>query len=83
MFRLLGLIVSMFMVKEVVSNCVTFYISSEIGCNWMCNYCANQLSTDNYYFINNICTYQNRKCIGNPQTGISYTCCSMNDKDEL
>jgi len=83
MFKLLGLIVGMFMVKEVASNCVSFSVSSGTGCAWMCDYCANELGTNNYYFTNGVCTYQSGGCVGNPLVGVSYTCCSVNDEDEL
>jgi hypothetical protein len=33
-------------------NCITFTVSQ--GCAWMCNYCANQLGTNNYYFTDNV-----------------------------
>jgi hypothetical protein len=60
------------------NNCVTFSVSSGTGCAWMCNYCANQLGTNNYYFTDNVCTYQEGTgCVGNPIAGKSYTCCSV------
>jgi hypothetical protein len=64
--------------KEPVSNsCVTFSVSQGTGCAWMCNYCASQLGTNNYYFTDNVCTYQQGTgCVGNPVAGVSYTCCS-------
>ena len=37
-----------------VNNCVQFQVSSGTGCAWMCNYCANQLGTNNYYFTDNV-----------------------------
>jgi hypothetical protein len=59
------------------NNCVQFSVSSGTGCAWMCNYCANQLGTNNYYFTNGVCTYQEGAgCVGNPIAGVSYTCCS-------
>ena len=59
------------------NNCVTFSVTSGTGCAWMCNYCANQLGTNNYYFTDNVCTYQEGTgCVGNPIAGKSYTCCS-------
>ena len=60
------------------NNCVTFSVTSGTGCAWMCNYCANQLGTNNYYFTDNVCTYQQGTgCVGNPIAGKSYTCCSV------
>jgi len=59
------------------NNCIQFSVSSGTGCDWMCNYCANQLGTNNYYFTDNVCTYQQGGCVGNPIAGKSYTCCSV------
>jgi len=59
------------------NNCVTFSVSEGTGCAWMCNYCANQLGTNNYYFTDGVCSYQQGVgCVGNPLAGKSYTCCS-------
>ena len=63
--------------NNVQNNCITFTISSGTGCEWMCNYCSNQLGTNNYYFTDNVCTYESGiGCVGNPISGKSYTCCS-------
>ncbi len=60
-----------------LNNCVTFSLGQGTGCAWMCNYCATQLGTNNYYFTDNICTYKSGVgCVGSPAVGISYTCCS-------
>ena len=60
------------------NNCITFTVSEGTGCDWMCNYCANQLGTNNYYFTDNVCSYQQGiGCVGNPITGKSYKCCSL------
>ena len=62
------------------SNCITFSVSQGTGCAWMCNYCATQLGTNNYYFIDNVCTYQQGiGCVGNPFAGVQYTCCRVTD----
>ena len=59
------------------NNCVTFSVTQGTGCAWMCNYCANQLGTNNYYFTDNVCTYQEGTgCVGTPYAGVQYTCCS-------
>jgi len=58
------------------NSCVTFSIGAGTGCDWMCNYCANSLGTNNYYFTDNVCTYYPGGCQGNPQSGVQYTCCS-------
>ena len=60
------------------NNCITFSVSSGTGCAWMCDYCANQLGTNNYYFTDGVCTYQqDTGCVGSPISGKSYTCCSV------
>jgi hypothetical protein len=60
------------------NSCVQFSVSSGTGCAWMCNYCASQLGTNNYYFIDGVCTYQEGQgCVGNPVAGKTYTCCSL------
>ena len=59
------------------NSCVTFSVGSGTGCVWMCNYCATQLGTNNYYFTNGVCSYQQGVgCVGSPQSGVQYTCCS-------
>jgi hypothetical protein len=55
---------------------VSFTVSGGTGCAWMCNYCANTLGTNNYYFTDSVCTYQTGGCVGNPVAGKVYTCCS-------
>jgi hypothetical protein len=64
-------------VTRISNNCISFQVSQGTGCEWMCNYCANKLGTNNYYFTNDVCTYQTGGCVGNPQTGITYTCCAV------
>ncbi len=59
------------------NNCVSFSVGSGTGCAWMCEYCQNQLGTTNYYFTDGVCTYQTGGCVGNPQVGKIYTCCSV------
>ncbi len=64
--------------KNPSNNCIQFTVSSGTGCAWMCNYCASQLGTNNYYFTDNVCSYkEGQGCIGNPISGKSYTCCSV------
>ena len=58
------------------NGCVSFQVSAGTGCAWMCNYCATTLGTTNYYFTDNVCTYETGGCVGNPQVGVVYTCCS-------
>jgi hypothetical protein len=63
---------------DVPSNqCVQFSVGSGTGCAWMCNYCASQLGTNNYYFTDGVCTYQEGQgCVGNPVAGKTYSCCA-------
>lgn len=64
--------------KIPANNCATFTVSQGTGCAWMCQYCVNELGTNNYYFTDNVCTYkEGTGCVGNPISGISYTCCSL------
>jgi hypothetical protein len=84
MLKLLLPILSLFVTSEstnvtriVQSNCVSFTVSSGTGCAWMCNYCANTLGTNNYYFTDGVCTYQTGGCVGNPIAGKVYTCCAV------
>jgi hypothetical protein len=58
------------------NNCISFSVGSGTGCDWMCNYCATNLGTNNYYFTTDVCKYQSGGCVGNPQAGVTYTCCS-------
>jgi hypothetical protein len=66
-----------------VNGCVTFTVSAGTGCAWMCNYCANTLGTNNYYFTTDVCTYQQGAgCVGNPLAGVPYTCCAAAEAEE-
>lgn len=62
---------------NVENGCVTFYVGSGTGCAWMCNYCANALGTNNYYFVDGVCAYGDSGCVGNPVAGNKYTCCAV------
>ena len=62
--------------NRATNQCVTFSVSAGTGCQWMCQYCASYLGTNNYYFTDGVCTYQPGGCSGNPQVGVAYTCCS-------
>ena len=64
--------------NQVVDGCITFTVGSGTGCAWMCNYCANSLGTNNYYFTDGVCSYQEGVgCVGSPVAGKSYTCCAV------
>lgn len=58
------------------NNCLSFTVSQGTGCAWMCSYCATNLGTNNYYFTDGVCKYENGGCAGNPMAGKTYTCCS-------
>ena len=83
--RLYGILFSLFALAKASQKCepllqgpcVQFIVSSVTGCEWMCSYCANQLGTNNYYFTDNVCIYQEGQgCVGNPVSAKTYTCCS-------
>ena len=64
-------------IGPISNNCVQFSVASGTGCAWMCSYCANQLGTNNYYFTDGVCSYQQSQgCVGNPIVGKTYTCCT-------
>jgi len=65
-------------VCTIQNSCITFLIGPGTGCDWMCNYCASQLNSSNYYFLPPVCTYESGGCVGNPQAGVSYSCCTAN-----
>jgi hypothetical protein len=60
-----------------VNGCVNFTVAQGTGCQWMCDYCASQLGTNNYYFTTGVCTYETGGFVGNPQAGVTYTCCPV------
>ena len=57
-------------------TCINFSVGPGTGCEWICNWCSEQLGTNNYYFTDGVCTYQPGGCVGNPQSGVTYTCCA-------
>jgi hypothetical protein len=59
------------------NGCISFIVGQGTGCNWICNYCSTQLSTNNYYFTDGVCTYQTGGCVDNPIAGKEYTCCTV------
>lgn len=63
-------------IDDSPNNCIQFTVSSGTGCQWMCSYCQQLLGTTNYYFTDNICKYETGGCVGTPQIGVKYTCCS-------
>ena len=73
----------LFLVEGQLNNCVSFTVSAGTGCAWMCNYCAAQLGTNNYYFTDNVCTYESGGCVGNPLANTRYTCCSAGNQFDI
>ena len=59
------------------TQCTSFSVGPGTGCAWMCSYCANTLGTNNYYFPDGVCKYQEGGCVGNPISGPTYTCCAV------
>ena len=64
-------------IDDTTNSCVQFQVSQGTGCAWMCSYCANTLGTNNYYFTDDVCTYETGGCVGNPLAGKLYTCCAV------
>jgi len=75
MFKFLSLL--FLAVTASGNNCATFQVASGTGCAWMCSYCATKVGPS-YYFTTDVCTYEAGGCVGNPQTGVDYTCCTTN-----
>ncbi len=63
------------------NGCITFSVAQGTGCDWMCNYCSNMLGTNNYYFTDSVCTYEQGGCVGNPIAGKQYTCCAVSEEE--
>lgn len=61
------------------ANCMSFSVGPGTGCAWMCSYCADNLGTNNYYFTDGVCSYQESGCVGNPIAGHTYTCCASSN----
>jgi hypothetical protein len=74
---LLSIITSIQSNSIQTSECIQFTVGTGTGCEWMCNYCANELGTDNYYFTDGVCNYEAGGCVGNPIAGKLYTCCEV------
>jgi len=64
------------MAPKVTNQCISFSVGAGTGCAWMCAHCADALGPS-YYFTDGVCKYQSGGCVGNPQTGVVYTCCSQ------
>jgi len=59
-----------------VPECVGFTVGPGTGCNWMCEYCEEQLKTTDYFFFDDVCKYnESGGCQGLPEAGKQYVCC--------
>ncbi len=73
---LVGIIFSKSNSKRNQSDCISFTIGENTGCQFMCDYCAQNLGTNNFYFTDWICKNRNGICTGTPSAYEEYTCCS-------
>lgn len=77
LYSLLFSIMSIFNAKKDSNDhCITFTIGEETGCQYMCDYCAENLGTTNFYFTDWICKNKNGMCSGDPTPWETYTCCT-------
>ena len=64
--------------KNSSGDCITFTIGEDTGCQFMCDYCSENLGTNKFYFTDWICKNKNGICYGNPKPYEEYTCCTEN-----
>ena len=57
-------------------DCITYTIGEGTGCQFMCDYCAENLGTTNFYFTDWICQNKNGMRSGTPTAWETYTCCT-------
>lgn len=62
--------------KTADEYCITFTIGEDTGCQFMCDYCAENLGTTDFYFTDWICKNKNGMCHGDPTPWETYTCCT-------
>lgn len=62
--------------KQNDEYCITFTIGEDTGCQYMCDYCAENLGTTDFYFTDWICKNKNGMCSGDPMPWETYTCCT-------
>ena len=64
--------------KKKLNNqdCITYTIGEGTGCQFMCDYCAENLGTNNFYFTDWVCENKNGMCSGEPLPWETYTCCT-------
>ncbi len=73
---IVGIIFNKSVVKKSHGDCITFTIGEDTGCQFMCDYCAENLGTNNFYFTDWICKNRNGICTGSPMAYEEYTCCT-------
>lgn len=73
---IVGIILNKSVVKKSHGDCITFTIGDDTGCQFMCDYCAENLGTNNFYFTDWICKNRNGMCTGSPTPWETYTCCT-------
>lgn len=77
LFKLLFLMVPTILAKECSNNrCITFVVTEGTSCDFMCNYCAETLGTNDFIFTDWVCDNRNGRCKGEPIAWMDYTCCS-------
>ena len=78
LFKLLFSIMPLFSnkYKSGEEYCITFTIGEDTGCQYMCDYCAENLGTNDFYFTDWICKNKNGMCSGDPTPWETYTCCT-------
>lgn len=83
LFKVVIGLLSLTSVSSCVSDnsCYSFQVGPGTGCAYMCQLCENQLGTTNYYFTDGVCSYESGGCVGSPQVGVVYTCCSVGEEE--
>lgn len=78
LLSLLASFIYIFADKKKYKNqdCITFTIGDNTGCQFMCDYCLENLGTTNFYFTDWICKNKNGMCTGDPMPWETYTCCT-------
>ncbi len=78
LMNILSSLIVLFSSKKTLKDqdCITFTIGDGTGCQFMCDYCSENLGTNNFYFTDWICQNKNGVCTGEPMPWETYTCCS-------
>ena len=64
--KLLSSLIVLFSSKKTLKDqdCITFTIGDGTGCQFMCDYCSENLGTNNFYFTDWICKNKNGLYLG-------------------